>query len=62
MIKSGAVYIKDDADTLYELVTHEKYTECHRVSDWVPINMEQMSQFTRAFCQIQVTISDPSRN
>jgi hypothetical protein len=42
--KSAAVYIKD-ADTLYKLVTREKHTERHRVSDWAPIHMEQMSQF-----------------
>jgi hypothetical protein len=42
--KSAAVYIKN-ADTLYELVTREKHTERHQVSDRAPIHMEQMSQF-----------------
>jgi hypothetical protein len=54
--KSAAVDIKD-ANTLYELVTREKHTERHRVSDWAPIHMEQMSQF----CSILITSSKYQR-
>jgi hypothetical protein len=54
--QSAAVYIKD-ANTLYELVTREKHTERHQVSDWAPIHMEQMSQF----CSILTTSSKYQR-